>query len=50
MISSANAPDPTPAERLAKLGEVVRHLADMWTVVLQHLTYLQMLTSSDEVR
>jgi hypothetical protein len=49
MNSSPTAQEPTPAERLAKLKEVVRHLADMWMVVLQRLTYLQMLTSSDEL-
>jgi hypothetical protein len=49
MNSTPNPPDPTPAERLAKLRETVKHLEEMWTVVLQRLAYLQSMTSNDEL-
>lgn len=43
------AANMTPADRLSRLRVAVKHLEDMWAIVLQRLTYLKAINESDEL-
>jgi hypothetical protein len=49
-MSGIAQPQPTPAERLRKLKQIIEHVMDMWPVVLKRRTYMLAMGRSDALR